>query len=89
MKVSEEVSTVVSTFLELDKNIAWVTGHVYEGHSLKRSKDGWFLVLRVTTSKGTKKVAFVAANTPYDCMALVVKALHSTSFTLKWTDDRY
>lgn len=73
----------------LEQTIAYETGCVVTGLTLKQKEQQWTLILRVRDDKGINWVSFTDAHTIADCFDVVAEALHTTSVSLKWYKDRY
>lgn len=76
-------------YVEPEKKIAVILGHILRGISIKHVDDGWRMVITVTDSKGNHLVAFIQMATPYDCWWYLNEHLTKTSAPLTWRTDRY
>jgi len=70
----------------LTEAIGWYYRAVYQGHTLKRTDQGWLLIVRVTMG-GYKKVAFVAGVSIWDCFIQLGHGVRNQ--TLRFKDDLY
>lgn len=68
---------------------AWAAGVLCTGFTIKLSNNEVTAVIRVKDTKGKAKVAFITAPTYGAVMETWLTALHSTSYSLKWHDDRF
>lgn len=66
--------------------LAWHTGAVYRGHSLKRKGSGWLLVVRVTL-EGRRVVAFMSGETIGDVFRMF--AVGASFDEVEWWEDNY
>lgn len=70
----------------LEQTLAWYAGATYTGHSIRRHKGEWLIVLRATF-KGEAMVTFVRGETPYD--AWYNLGLFLKKSQLDWTQDKF
>ena len=74
---------------ELSEVIAYQTGCVLTTISFVSVEDGWRIMLKVKDTKGSPMVSFVFAPTIEDGINLIHAAVHTTSVSLKWKEDKY
>lgn len=68
------------------EQLGWYYGGVYTGHSLKRTSDGWLLVMRMTLGDH-KVVSFTGDATPVDCIRSFAWQVRDNRVT--WKPDLY
>jgi len=78
-----------NVFLQLEEDIAYYSNCQLRGCSITKLDGEWRVMLKVTTTKGQKKVSFTTAPLLEDCFYLIEQALTTKSITLSWKDDRY
>jgi len=74
---------------QLSEDIGYMTNTCLLAVNCTKVEEGWRVMLRVRSRNGAVKVSFTSAPTPADCFELIDKAIHTTSITLKWKDDKY
>lgn len=72
--------------LSLNEVLAWYTGVVYQGHTLKPTADGWMLVVR-GKKKDEPLVAFVYGSSPHDCFLALAGKVGANM--VAWKADRF
>lgn len=66
--------------------LAWYERAVYKGHTLKKTKDGWFLVVRADI-KGQAMVAYLPGRDPESCFWLLAYDIKHAQ--VRWKPDKY
>lgn len=71
---------------EMEEDLAWSHGAVYRGHTIRKQKGGYLLILRVQL-KGKPLVGFYGGESIVDCWRKVYDDLHRKETF--WRPDRY
>ena len=73
----------------IEQEMIWQTGVQLQGMTFSKKDEGWLLTVKVKDRQGKRKVSFVFAHTPEDCLDTVWTAMCSTAVTLKWREDKW
>jgi hypothetical protein len=74
---------------DLDKEIAFSTGHELRGINFRRKPNGWTTIIKIRMATGACKVSYLDTANIADALDLIYTAIHSSSFSLKWYDDHF
>lgn len=66
--------------------LGWYYKAVYQGHSLKRTRDGWLLIIRADFGR-LGKVCFTRGSSPADCV--LHAAWDIKERRMQWQEDAY
>ena len=84
-----KMKTGYTLLLDLEQQIAYHTNSVFRGLSVTKKEEGWLIVLKVKDTKGVNRVSFTFAPTLESGFDLIAAAIHTTSVTLKWREDKF
>ena len=70
----------------MPETLGWYTHQTYTGHTLKKTDEGWLLIVRCEGKKG-RKVSFTHARSIVDCVAGFAHLLASNQ--INWKNDLY
>jgi len=71
------------------KDFAWATGKVLRGITLKRKDDGWLVVVRATTKRGSPVVSFASGKVLRKVWANWLDICMDRHGELMWHKDKY
>lgn len=72
--------------LSMTEMIGWYEKMTYTGHTLKKKKEGWLLIVRAKAGK-SKRVCFVTGKTPLEAVKTASWMLATRG--LAWREDLY
>lgn len=83
-------ANAIQAFLgDSEKVVSYETGSSLRGFNFIRKEGGWLCVVKVTSVQGKAMVAFIHAQSPWDCLEVLCQALHTTTINLTWREDKY
>lgn len=83
------MSREMTFFSDIEKHIAYQSTYVMTGINFTKKDDGWLCILKVRSKREGDLVTFIHAHSPEECLQVIWSALTTSSFTLKWKQDKY